>query len=517
MSGKTISINSQVLRWNDSLNRWSLSELEVDNYSIDLYNTEEGILETFNLNDLSMQSEQNSQKKIKLSFQNGKKEIIKFLNVPDKEIIMNFYNKIAGNDEKMEDIKLKRESKINKELTNEEIEELKKSPYYLEGYLNLKNRNSIPLELKFPENYSKEVVKTISSKIFPVTFNEPINMLQKYCEQFQNIYLLKQVSLSKDDEKRIIAIFQFLLEESDINVNRTLKPFNPLAGETYEYYDKNNNFRYFSEQVEHKPNTISAFICESDNIKIFGDTHYDTAFAFLKGGMSLNFVTKTHVLFLDDNKEFVYNKPIVFIKGVLTGKLTTDYSGLVEIYSDKGEIGARINFEENTGEIKGGIYNKNDLENPIGIFKGNWKNIIKYVKFGKESVIWEKDNNLKIGRYDLNSLNYPLNFETLKLNEINDELKKFLPISDSRFRPDIQIYENGDLEKTEEVKKKLEEKQRVKFKDLEDKKEEYKPKYFKKEKNELSNDEVYVYCGDYFEERKKGDFGEMPNLFEYQS
>jgi hypothetical protein len=233
--------------------------------------------------------------------------------------------------------------------------------------------------------------------------------------------------------------------------------------------------------------------------------------------MSLTFVSKTHVLFLDDNKEFVYNKPIVYIKGVLTGKLTTDYSGLVEIYSDKGEIGARINFEENTGEIKGGIYNKNDLENPIGIFKGNWKNSIKYVKFGKESVIWEKDNNLKIGRYDLNSLNYPLNFETLKLNEINDELKKFLPISDSRFRPDIQIYENGDLEKTEEVKKKLEEKQRVKFKDLEDKKEEYKPKYFKKEKNELSNDEVYVYCGDYFEERKKGDFGEVPNLFEYQS
>ena len=238
-------------------------------------------------------------------------------------------------------------------------------------------------------------------------------MLQKYCEQFQNIYLLKQVSLSKDDEKRIIAIFQFLLEESDINVNRTLKPFNPLAGETYEYYDKNNNFRYFSEQVEHKPNTISAFICESDNIKIFGDTHYDTAFAFLKGGMSLTFVTKTHVLFLDDNKEFVYNKPIVFIKGVLTGKLTTDYSGLVEIYSDKGEIGARINFEENTGEIKGGIYNKNDLENPIGIFKGNWKNSIKYVKLGKENVIWEKDQNLKIGRFDLNSLNYPLNYETL--------------------------------------------------------------------------------------------------------
>ena len=73
-----------------------------------------------------------------------------------------------------------------------------------------------------------------------------------------------------------------------------------------------------------------------------------------------------------------------------------------------------------------------------------------------------------------------------------------------------------DINITEEIKKILEEKQRNKFKDLEYKKEEYKPKYLKKEKNELSNDEVYVYCRDYYEERKKGNFGEMPNLFEYK-
>ena len=63
MSGKTISVNSQVLRWNEVLNRWSLSELEVDNYSIDLYNTEEGILETFNLNDLSIQQKKKVKKR----------------------------------------------------------------------------------------------------------------------------------------------------------------------------------------------------------------------------------------------------------------------------------------------------------------------------------------------------------------------------------------------------------------------------------------------------------------------
>ena len=42
-----------------------------------------------------------------------------------------------------------------------------------------------------------------------------------------------------------------------------------------------------------------------------------------------------------------------------------------------------------------------------------------------------------------------------------------------------------DINKTEEIKKILEEKQRNKFKDLEYKKEEYIPKYFKKEKMNL--------------------------------
>ena len=517
MIGKIISVNSQILRWNEELKRWYLSELEIDNNSVDIFNPEEGILETYKLNEILIEQDEKSQKKIKLKIKEGKNEILKFLNSPDKEILINFYDKLMGNNLPSEPIEeFKREKNNLRELSNEEIEERKKSPYYLEGYLNLKNRNSIELNLKFPENYAQEVVKTISTKVFPVTFNEPISMLQKYCEQFQNIKILKDVSLIDNDEKRIIAIFQFLLEESDINATRTLKPFNPILGETYEYYDKYNNFRYFSEQVEHKPNTINAFICESDNIKIFGDTHYETSFAILKGAMTLKFVTKTHVIFLNDDKEFVYSKPIVFIKGVLTGKLTTDYSGDIEIYSDKGLFCAKINFEDFTGKINGGFYNKNNMDKPIGVFKGNWKENVKYIKSGVETIIWEKDNSLQIGRFDLNSLDYSLNFETLKLNEINDELKQFLPITDCRFRPDTLIYENNDPVKAEEVKKILEEKQRNKIKDLEDKKITYEPKYFKKEKNIISNDEVYVYSGDYFGNRNKGNFGEVENIFQYE-
>ena len=47
-------------------------------------------------------------------------------------------------------------------------------------------------------------------------------------------------------------------------INRTKKPFNPLLGETFEYIDEKNGFRFISEQVSHHP-PISAGIGESDN------------------------------------------------------------------------------------------------------------------------------------------------------------------------------------------------------------------------------------------------------------
>ena len=144
MIGKIISVNSQILRWNEELKRWYLSELEIDNNSVDIFNPEEGILETYKLNEILIEQDEKSQKKIKLKIKEEKNEILKFLNSPDKEILINFYDKLMGNNLPSEPIEeFKREKNNLRELSNEEIEEIKKKKYYLKIYLNLKNNNSI--------------------------------------------------------------------------------------------------------------------------------------------------------------------------------------------------------------------------------------------------------------------------------------------------------------------------------------------------------------------------------------
>jgi hypothetical protein len=69
-------------------------------------------------------------------------------------------------------------------------------------------------------------------------------------------------------------------------IDRDLKPFNPLLGETYEYVTK--TYKLFSEQVSHHP-PISAMHCESDNYELWTHTHVRNKFKGTLRGMCLEF------------------------------------------------------------------------------------------------------------------------------------------------------------------------------------------------------------------------------------
>ena len=99
---------------------------------------------------------------------------------------------------------------------------------------------------------------------------------------------------------------------------------------------------------------------------------------------------------------------------------------------------------------------------------------------------------------------YGFNSFTLQMNLLNDVLREKLPPSDSRFRPDVQLWEEGKQEEASDEKNRLENNQRARKKLLKetigDKMEPdndsswYSPKYFSKTKNPITGDEMYEYC-----------------------
>ena len=384
------------------------------------------------------------------------------------------------------------------------------------------SRNSLPINLQCPETMVKDFVKTFTSKntSLPILYNEPISMLQKQCEKFYYSNLLKEASNEKiNKELKICYLIGFICGELSLNINRYLKPFNPILGETFEFFDNERQFRYFSEQVSHNP-VITAYMCESKDFVYFGDTRMKSSFKVFKGALEILFTNKTHILFKNTQDKFVFNKPKVYLSGIINGIPKYDYEGEVVIeYVNNNKIRGVVNFYEgknkknNEVSVDGIIYNDSKI---IYRIKGNWNERIYYFCEGKEN---EEIDIWKINKDELylnNTFkNYNLPSYSLNLNYINDDLKNILPKSDSRLRPDQREYELGNIDEAIKLRQIIEDNQRSRHKQFEEKKIVYEPFYFNNIFNDNSNDFVYVYKGGYFEDRSENKYrNEKEDIFD---
>ena len=375
------------------------------------------------------------------------------------------------------------------------------------------SRNSLPINLQCPETMVKDFVKTFTSKntSLPILYNEPISMLQKQCEKFYYSNLLKEASNEKiSKELKICYLIGFICGELSLNINRYLKPFNPILGETFEFFDNERQFRYFSEQVSHNP-VITAYMCESKDFVYFGDTRMKSSFKVFKGALEILFTNKTHILFKNTQDKYVFNKPKVYLSGIINGIPKYDYEGEIVIeYVNNTKIKGVVNFYEGKNKknneviVDGIIYNDSKI---IYRIKGNWNERIYYYCEGKENEeidIW-KINKEELYLYNTFK-NYNLPSYSLNLNFINDDLKNILPKSDSRLRPDQREYELGNIEQATKLRHIIEDNQRSRHRNFEEKKIVYEPFYFNNIFNENSNDFVYVYKGGYFEQRNLNEY-----------
>lgn len=105
---------------------------------------------------------------------------------------------------------------------------------------------------------------------------------------------------------------------------------------------------------------------------------------------------------------------------------------------------------------------------------------------------------------------YNFTYFALSLNELRDEMKKVLPPTDSRLRPDIRLLEEGDVDSASSEKNRLEEKQRDARKNRKGSKAGYSPLWFKQEQNPFTNEEDWIYQGGYWE---RNSYDLCPDIF----
>ena len=403
--------------------------------------------------------------------------------------------------EKVEGIVEKKDNKnqkINNDFLSNELLD-----YYNPNY-EFKERVKLNKNIKCPENIIKEMITTFTKKqSSPVYFNEPISMCQKQCEKFFYLDLLtKSSKIENNKPLQMCYIAAFIIGEIFTNISRFLKPFSPILGETFEYFINCKKFRYYSENVKHNPQ-ITAFIGETPDFAYYGDTSNETSFKFLKGSLDLNFKNKIHIFFKHSKNHYVYNRPIVSVKGLLKPPMYNDYSGttIIQDMNDQN-IKLELNFIEQTwsqsilGNFEGKAFSGEDKVEYL--IEGNWE---------EEIYITDKDGNNKEVLLSLNKDSsylknnfekYCLPFYSCNLNNINKNLESSLPPNDSRFRQDIRLLEIGeDLKKAQMYKRVYEEKQRKEIKD-----EGHKILFFEEKIDVETDENYYIPNGKYWEMKK---------------
>jgi oxysterol-binding protein-related protein 3/6/7 len=100
----------------------------------------------------------------------------------------------------------------------------------------------------------------------------------------------------------------------------------------------------------------------------------------------------------------------------------------------------------------------------------------------------------------------------IELNELTPDLVNLLPATDTRYRPDQRLYEQGRIEEAEVEKVRLEHKQRETRKELESRGDSWTPRFFTLlDCPDAESGKMWTFCGTYWESR--GAFQNTPDLF----
>lgn len=363
-------------------------------------------------------------------------------------------------------------------------------------------------------NILKDAIgKDLSRFAVPVYLNEPLSMLQRFAEQFEYSELLDDANKIQDSAERMAYLLAFALTPYSATIGRISKPFNPLLGETYEldYNDGKKRFKFFSEQVSHHP-PISAGFCYNENFEFWANTMVKTSF---KGQyVEVKPLGGAHVRLKKFNDHFVFFKATTSVNNIIIGKIYVDNHGemLCENYTtgDKGvlKLTQRGWGDKGAYEVVGSVKNKMGVEK----FKleGRWDQSLSMTNLesGQKKTIWKRNPMPEKFDFQFFFTEY-----TIQLNHIHIDLMKKLAPTDSRLRPDQRALEYGYIDVAGTEKLRLEEKQRAKRKEWEKSGFHHKPVYFKEAVDSFTQKNEYVYLGGYWEDREKGDFSKLMDIF----
>lgn len=371
----------------------------------------------------------------------------------------------------------------------------------------------------------KNVGKDLSTISMPVTANEPLSLLQRAAECLEYSTLLDKAASATDAVERLIYVTAFAL--SGLSANRVKerairKPFNPLLGETFELIREDRGFRMIAEKVSHRPVQL-AYQADSKDWSLAQSPMPTQKF----WGKSAEIVTegKMRLTLHTSGDHFSWSVATSFLRNIIAGEKYVEPVGeMVVVNETTGQksvatFKAGGMFSGRSEEVTVKAFDIHGHPLPLGL-AGTWTNSLQLTEHGSvtNKTIWSVGSLV-----DQATKRYGFPVFAATLNELTPIEANKLPPTDSRLRPDQRALEEGNLDAAEELKARLEEKQRERRREMEEKGITYKPRWFAKlsdlhpSSNAAADGEVIwkLKTGKdgYWEERARGEWSGVVPIF----
>ncbi|XP_050458461.1 oxysterol-binding protein 1 isoform X1 [Cataglyphis hispanica] len=398
-----------------------------------------------------------------------------------------------------------------------------------------KRRIKVPDKPNYPLNLwsiMKNCIGKDLSKIpMPVNFSEPLSMLQRLTEDYEYADILDRAAECTDSYEQMAYVAAFTISSYSTTATRTGKPFNPLLGETFEC-DRTDDlgWRAISEQVSHHPPMLAQH-CEGKKWRCWQE--FTMASKFRGKYLQVIPLGTAHLEFNNGEQHYTWRKVTTTVHNIIVGKLWVDQSGDMDIVNHKEGIKCHLKYipysyfsRDSQRKVKGIVMNSN--KEVKWVVQGTWDSKIEIApvistsgtpdnpvyKTGPYILAWKR-------RMPTDDCEKYYSFTELAC-QLNEPEEGVAP-TDSRLRPDQRLMEEGRWDEANAEKLRLEEKQRASRRAREHEAENaaaqglpyepYEPLWFKKKQDPYTDSRCYVYNGEYWDCKSRGDWSRCPNIF----
>lgn len=326
----------------------------------------------------------------------------------------------------------------------------------------------------------KNVGKDLSTISMPVSANEPVSLLQRAAEQLEYSELLDRAAAATDELERLIYVTAFAISgisSSRVKDRSIRKPFNPLLGETYELVREDKGFRFIAEKVSHRPVQL-AYQADSKDWS-FGQSPKPSQKFW---GKSAEIVTegKARITLHSNGEHFSWSPATSFLRNIIAGEKYVEPVGEMCVVNETTGQKTIVTFKQGgmfagrSEDVTVKAFGMHGEELPLGL-QGNWTTSLQLTERGNltKTTIWEAGQLV-----DNPAKHYGFSTFVVGLNEITSIEKGKLPRTDSRVRPDQRALEDGDLDLAEDLKARLEERQRQRRNETDESGEAWQPRWF---------------------------------------